>query len=209
MSSAGETARRFSGMKRRGALIPGPAYALVLALALFTLAMAAFPGRAAAQELVLTNLVLNNYEGKIRVRFGVDASTTDTIKAALTGGRTLVLRCEAGLYEKRRYMWNEKLLKAECESRISLGEDGLYHVTLPEGNTPLSGKNLPDILRQAWSRIRMDLGDWKDLSRGSSYVIDMELTLDREEPSSVIGKTFSVFRGSLLPSVSYQLDFTY
>ncbi len=203
MAGAGEIIRGLPGTARRKR---GVFLAFVLAL---SLVLAGLPGRALAQELLLTNLVLNNYEGKIRVRFGVDASTTKKIETELSAGRTLILRCVAGLYEKRRYMWNENIDQADCESRITLGGDGLYHVTVPEGNAPLSGKNLPDILRQAWSRIRMDLGEWSRLTRGGAYVIDMELTLEREEPSSVIGKTLSIFRGGVLPPVSYQLDFTY
>jgi len=191
---------------RKGRIIPVLPVCMVLSV-LF--ALGCLSGRAMAQELVLTNLVLNNYEGKIRVRFGVEATTVVKIAAALDEGRPLVLRCSATLREKRRYIWNEELMRAESKSSLSKGQDGLYHVTVPEGNAPMSGKDLSGLLRQAWGRIRMDLGEWSLLSRGGDYVIDMEITLSRSDLSSLIDKTFSLFGGDVMPPVGYQLDFTY
>ncbi len=195
--------------ERAGRNSPGLFFSLALFLFPVMIATLSHPGPAAAQELALANLVLNNYEGKIRVRFGVEATTADSIAEALDKGTALVLRCSAVLREKRRYLWNEELLRAEVESSLYKGEDGLYHVTVPEGNAPLSGKDLSDLLRQAWGRIRMDLGEWRLLSRGSAYVIDMEITLSRSDLSSVVDKAVSLFGGEVMPPVGYQLDFTY
>jgi len=195
--------------KRKGRSIPTLVLFLVLFVFTAILSPLSFPGRAIAQELALANLVLNNYEGKIRVRFGVEATTTKVIAEALDEGLPLVLRCSAALRKKRRYLWNEELMRAESESSLFKGEDGLYHVTVPEGNAPLSGKDLPGLLRQAWGRIRMDLGDWSRLSRGGAYVIDLEITLLRSDQSSVIDKTASLFVGDIMPPVGYMLDFTY
>ena len=50
---------------------------------------------ASAQELLLTNLVLNNYEGRIRVRFGIEPTGLERIAQALDAGERLSLRCRA------------------------------------------------------------------------------------------------------------------
>ena len=50
-----------------------------------------------AQELHLANLVLNNFEGTIRVRFGVEPTGIESIRQVLDAGETLVLRCKAKL----------------------------------------------------------------------------------------------------------------
>lgn len=203
------TARTDMARERKGRSFPVLVLFLVLSASSAILSPLSFPGRAMAQELALANLVLNNYEGKIRVRFGVEATNAEAIVEALDEGLPLMLRCSGVLREKRRYLWNEELLRAEVESSLSKGEGGLYHVTVPEGNAPLSGKDLSDLLRQAWGRIRMDLGEWSRLSRGGAYVIDLEITLARSDLSSVIGETVSLFGGDVMPPVKYQLDFTY
>ena len=175
---------------------------LVLALADGTLSMAH------AQELHLANLVLNNFEGKIRVRFGVEPSSPEHVRQALDAGERLALRCRAKLALKRDYLWNQELSTANLESELRRLRGGEYAVSLP-GQGPMVGKDVSVLLRKAWNEILLDLGPWDHLQRGQTYVVSLELSLIRLDVSSWVRRGLFFWTFDAAQPVSYQLDFTY
>lgn len=178
---------------------------------LFVLALALSAGTvsvAQAQELHLGNLVLNNFEGKIRVRFGVEPSNPDRVRQALDAGERLALRCRARLALKRDYLWSQEISTASLESELRRLRGGEYAVTLP-GQGPMAGKDLASLTRKAWNEILLDLGAWDSLQRGQTYVVSLELSLVRLDVSPWLSRGLFFWSFDAAPPVSYQLDFTY
>jgi hypothetical protein len=182
------------------------AVAVVLALA-----MTAFSGvfsPAAAQELLLTNLVLNNYEGRIRVRFGIEPSGLERINQLLAAGERLALRCRARLSLKRDYVWNEDVSAAVWESELRRLKSGEFVVTLP-GQGPMADKDLGALFRKHLSEIMVDVGSWDRLERGVTYVLRLDLALGRPDVSPWLKNGLFFWSFDAVRPVSYQLDFTY
>jgi hypothetical protein len=163
---------------------------------------------ACAQELHLANLVLNNFEGKIRVRFGVEPSNPERIRLRLDNGERLALRCRASLSAKRDYIWNRELAAATFESDLSRLHGGDYAVTLP-GQGPMVDKDLATLFRKAWNEILIDLGPWDHLERGQTYVLSLQLSMARLDVSPWLTKGLFFMSFDAASPISYQLDFTY
>lgn len=181
-------------------------HAAWLALAFFATLWSA--GSAFAQELLLSNLVLNNFEGKIRVRFGVEPTGLDRIRQALAAGERLSLVCSARLAVKRDYVWNREVSGARWESEVRQLRGGDFVVALP-GQGSMADKDLAGLFRKAWNEILVDLGSWDRLERGQRYVLTLELTLVRQDISPWLKKGLFFWPFDAASPVSYQLDFTY
>jgi hypothetical protein len=180
--------------------------AVLLFLALAVLACA--PGMGHAQELLLSNLVLNNFEGKIRVRFGVEPTGLDSIRQSLEAGERLALRCKAKLAFKRDYVWNQEVQSSVWQSELQRLKGGDFVVTLP-GHGSMADRDLGPLFRKAWNEILIDLGPWDRLERGQTYVVTLELTLVRMDISPWLKKGLFFWPFDPASPVSYQLDFTY
>jgi hypothetical protein len=161
-----------------------------------------------AQELHLANLVLNNFEGTIRVRFGVEPTGLDRIRQALDAGERLTLRSRARLAVKRDYIWNRDIGSASFESDLRRLKGGDYAVDLP-GQGPMVDKDLAALFRKAWSEILLDLGPWDRLRRGQAYCVSLQLALVRADISPWLSRGLFFWSFDAAPPVSYQLDFTY
>lgn len=165
-------------------------------------------GTACAQELLLSNLVLNNFEGKIRVRFGVEPTGLEAIRQSLLAGERLQLVCKAKLAVKRDYVWNKEVTRAEWQSEVRRLKGGDFMANVP-GQGPVADKELPALFRKAWGEILIDLGPWDRLDRGQTYVLTLELSLLRLDISPWLRKGLFFWPFDPASPVSYQLDFTY
>jgi hypothetical protein len=181
---------------------------LLAAVAVFLAATlwAAAPAR--AQELLLSNLVLNNFEGKIRVRFGVEPTGIEPIRQVLAAGERLALTCKARRSVKRDYVWDEEVTKAAWQSELRRLKGGDFIASLP-GQGTVADKDLRTLFRKAWGEILIDLGPWDRLERGQTYVLTLELSLQRPDISPWLRKGLFFWPFDAAAPVSYQLDFTY
>ena len=161
-----------------------------------------------AQELLLSNLVLNNFEGRIRVRFGVEPTGLDAVRQALEAGERLALRCRVTLAAKRDYLWNQEVSSSVWESEVRRLKGGDFAANLP-GHGAVADRELPSLFRKAWNEIMVDLGSWDRLERGTTYVVSLELSFVRLDISPWLKKGLFFWPFDAATPVSYQLDFTY
>lgn len=189
-------------------ILPRGVRRLAARLVLTLLAAVWAAGPAHAQELLLSNLVLNNFEGKIRVRFGVEPTGLDRIRQVLEAGERLSLVCVAKLAVKRDYVWNRPVSDARWISEVRRLRGGDFVVTLP-GQGSMADRDLAPLFRKAWNEILVDLGSWDRLERGQTYVLTLELTLARLDVSPWLKKGLFFWPFDAASPVSYQLDFTY
>ena len=109
---------------------------------------AIFCGQAYVQRIGLSNLVIDNQEGRIKIRFGVDIKAVDAVKEALGNGQVLALECKAVLAQKRDYSWNTEVAQRDVLSQLVLHDRGPYEIILPGGlQEHYRGQNLELLMK--------------------------------------------------------------
>ena len=184
----------------RQALIAGLASVLALAC----------PGYGSAQELVLSNLVVDNQAGEILVRFGVEVEGSDRIARILKEGESLGLSCSVSLLRERSLWFDQTVYSADLD--LFLHYDPLsrqFTAELPGGQSPMAHPDLAVLLSKAWSEITLDLGPWKDLSRGKGYRLMLEISLNRLDVPVWLKRALFFWDWEAAPTMHYQLEFTY
>ncbi|WP_243439113.1 DUF4390 domain-containing protein [Fundidesulfovibrio soli] len=184
---------------------------IVLLLILFLVSgLAAWPGTAHAQRITLTNLVVDNQEGRVKVRFGLGIKAEEAVHEALTRGEVLALECKAVLGRKRDYVWNKDVARAEMSSELVLHEGGPYQIVLPSKRQEhYRGRDVALLMKEAWGTLSMDLGEWSQMERGFTYSLSLEIRLVRREVPEWVKNTVFFWNFDLVPPVKYQLDFSY
>ncbi|WP_243359088.1 DUF4390 domain-containing protein [Fundidesulfovibrio terrae] len=163
-----------------------------------------------AQRMGLTNLVVDNQEGRVKVRFGVDVKAVDAVNDALVSGQVLALECRAWLTRKRDYSWNAEVSRAQTLSSLRLHDGGPFEIVLPGGRQEhFRGRDLGLVMKEAWGNMSMDLGAWDSLARGNAYSLTLEIRLVRQDVSSWLKGALFFWNFDAIPPVKYQLDFSY
>jgi len=172
--------------------------------------LSAWAGTAHAQRITLTNLVVDNQEGRVKVRFGLDIKAEAAVSEALTRGEVLALECKASLARKRDYVWNKDVTRGELLSELVLHEGGPYQIVLPARRQEhYRGRDLALLMKEAWGTLSMDLGEWSHLERGFVYSLSLEIRLVRREVPEWVKNTVFFWNFDVVPPVKYQLDFSY
>ena len=182
----------------------------------------------AAASLDLSNLVLNNHDGRILVRFGLAIPDPTPLETVFAEGGILALRMDARLSEKSDYLWDHQV--AETGRMAVIRKTGEGDVVEPapaqrpgkagpnpsapvepvEPVSPLaSGTDLAEVLRQAFGEVALDLGAWDVLKRGESYVLVLGISLVRGDVSAFWRNTLFFWSFDVIPKARYRLDFTY
>lgn len=166
-----------------------------------------------AQRISLTNLVVDNQGGRIKVRFGTDIKAPAQVDQALASGQVLALECRASLARKREYAWNAPVASAESLSPLTMSEAGSYEIIPPAGQAGhmerYRGRDLGLVIKEAWGAMSLDLGDWNRLEPGNVYSLTLEIRVVRQDVSSWLQGALFFWNFDALPPVKYQLDFSY
>jgi hypothetical protein len=175
-----------------------------------------------AASLDLSNLVLNNHDGKIQVRFGLSIPDLAPLYAALAEGGVLALHLEATLSRKVEYLWDRQVAEAGRMAVVrKKGDEYLVEPSpSPRGGPPSEapagsgsplacGPVLAEVLRRAFGEIAMDLGSWDLLERGEAYVLVLTIGLGRADVSAFMRNALFFWSFDVIPKTRYRLDFTY
>ncbi len=207
-----DISHRAGGGARRG----------VVACLVAVLAWTVFAVSALAASLDLSNLVLNNHDGKIQVRFGLSIPDLAPLHTALAEGEVLALRLDARLSRKGELLWDRQV--AETSRMAVLRKAGDEYVVEPSSASPapdssrtaatpevpaVSGPDLAEVLRRAFGEMTMDLGSWDLLERGEAYVLVLGIGLGRGDVSAFLRNALFFWSFDVVPKVRYRLDFTY
>jgi len=161
-----------------------------------------------AQSLELSNLVLDNQSGRIKVRFGVALADSSAVAEALKLGQVLALDCQARLSLRRDYLWNSQVGEARMASPLEI-KDGSYEITAPGRGEHFRGRDLGLVMREAWSTLALDLGPWNGLEPGHGYSLELTITLRRLDVSSWLKGALFFINFDAVSPVTYRLDFSY
>lgn len=163
-----------------------------------------------AQEIELKNLALDNQQGNIRVRFGLELDQPEEIRQALDDGSVLGLKCSAVLIRKRDVLWDEEVASATVLHQVKhnpLSRE--YHLLLADDPEPLRSNDLLGLLNSGWDRLEIGLGPWNRLSRGSVFVLDLTVSVVQMEVPDWVKTTLFFRSWEVVPETTYRLEFTY
>ena len=182
----------------------------VILLVLFTIVFA-WRAQSFAQSIKLSNLVVDNQAGRIKVRFGVEVAATQEVEQALHNGQLLALQCRATLSRRRDYFWNASVAQAQTVSRLIRSDDGeAYEIIHPGGRREnYRGRDLAVVMGEAWGTMDLDLGPWDSLSRGNVYVLSLEVRLLRQDVSAWLKNALFFWNFDTIPPAEYKLEFSY
>ncbi len=169
-----------------------------------------FASSASASTLQLKNLVLDNQAGAIMARFGIELQTDTQVEEALLNGIRLKLECQARLMEHRS-MWADSEIAGKTYSN-KLYFDSLsnqFVLEKPGSDKIYKNKSLSILLREEWKTIVLDLGPWSTLQRGERYKLRLKVRLDQTDIPGWLKNTLFFWSWDVIPSATYQLDFTY
>ncbi|MBF0481644.1 MAG: DUF4390 domain-containing protein [Desulfovibrionaceae bacterium] len=205
LSPSADRAGPFNRPGRTGRIGP---LALLAALTAATLFFS-HAGLARAQDISLSNLIVDNSGGSISVLFGVQFANPQAIEAALSEGAQLDLVCTARLAAKRDYWFDREIGRTESVSHLLKIAPSQYRIVTPDGEGPLTGQDFPALLAAAFEDFSMTLGPGNMLNRGGSYSLSMEIRLERPNISPWLNKSLFFWSFDAAPPARYRLDFTY
>lgn len=165
---------------------------------------------AAAQSLVLSNLVVDNKAGSLMARFGLSVEGVAELTESLQSGGALALTCKARLSKKSGLFGSPQVAAAEMTSRLKY--DALtreYTLFLPGREAPLKNTGLQDLLRAGWGELTLDMGSWHMLERDQEYTLALDIHLHQTDIPNWFRRTLLFWTWDVAPSATYQLHFKY
>jgi hypothetical protein len=188
-------------------LPPASTRAAILFLALVCLLFG--QGSAGAQNLTLSNMVMDNQRGDLTLRFSLAVDEVDKLRALLQDGAFLALKCQATLALKRGYLPSKNLVSVE-ERRV-LSANALTQEFILEINPPraLRNKNLAALLAEGWGHMEINLGPFSVLQRGASYAVNLEVLLIEADIPAWMRWALFFKSWEVAPSASYRMDFEF
>ncbi|CCO23166.1 DUF4390 domain-containing protein [Maridesulfovibrio hydrothermalis] len=169
-----------------------------------------FAAPADAGTLQLKNMVLDNQAGSIMARFGIFLKNDTLVEDALLNGVRLKLECEAELL-KHKSLWPDSQIARKTYSN-KLYFDSLskqFVLEKPGADQIFKNESLTILLREKWRTIVLDLGPWSTLERDERYKLRLKVRLDQTDIPAWLKNTLFFWSWDVIPSVTYQLDFTY
>ncbi|MDZ7759374.1 MAG: DUF4390 domain-containing protein [Desulfovermiculus sp.] len=165
---------------------------------------------AGAQELVLDNLILDNVNERIQLRFGVQAEDVENLRTSLDNGGALRAECTISL-RKQRSWWPDSMLLEKSRS-YDLSVNPLtqsYKMINYSNEQTIKENNLKGLLEKGWAEIAVDLGPWKDLQSGATYIVELNLQFKRPDVPYWLKTTLFFWSWEVLSSQTYRMYFTY
>lgn len=184
-----------------------PVFCLVLCLFLG----ASFgPRPAFGQTLELGNLVLDNQQGEITVRFGVRLDELASLQDVLESGSPVILQSRGSVSGIKTLWFDDTVAEAQWESELRYDALGKrYVMQLPGSSEKLEDVSLARILQKGWGRVSLVLGPWKTLQPGTDYRLDLQIRMKREDVPAWLKYVVFFKSWDVYPLANYQLDFSY
>jgi hypothetical protein len=177
---------------------------LTLALLLVFLCVS----RAAAQEVILRSLIVNNDEGAVHLRFGLRTRETDKLARYLEQGTRLRLVCTAAMDLERNLWWDMELRRSVKEFYVSYDSlNDEYRLSKGEAEAGERNDHLPSLLSNGWRRIDMYLGPWPDEYKEEDLALHLTVRLVRTDVPVWLKRTLFFWSWDVAPVKNYRIRF--
>ena len=164
--------------------------------------------RAAGQEVILRNLIVNNDEGTVHLRFGLRTREPEELSRFLKQGTGLRLICAASMDLERDLWWNRELRRSRKEFLLryhSLDDD--YRLATEDGGFQERNADLESLLHKGWSRIDMYLGDWPGEYEEDDLALNLRVRLVRSDVPVWLKRTLFFWSWNVVPAKNYRIRF--
>ncbi len=162
-----------------------------------------------AQGLEIYNLVLDNTNATLKVRFDLKIDGVDAIKRALDNGEDLGLVCRATIEMQRKFFWDKSLV---CRNFLStMHKDvlkGEYIINLPGHNfkfTEFSSQRINNLFQN----VEIPLLPWSIIKKGRNYSLKVEVALKTLGIPEWIKKTLFFWSWDLIEPEYFEMEFSY
>lgn len=162
------------------------------------------------KDLVLKNLVLDNVDGQIQLRFGIDPLEPEKLHKYLSDSVTLRLECKAFLFKERKLWLDKGLDHDHCVFRIKQNPiTQKYSVFDAESEKEYTGNSLETLMKRHITKLRLNLGVWQTLQKGEKYAIELLVSLKRAGFPGWVKKCLFFWSWDIVPTQKYRMNFTY
>ena len=167
------------------------------------------PTSGLAQKLEVYNLVLDNTNATLKVRFDLKIDGFNAIKEALDNGEDLGLVCRATIDMQRKFFWDRSLV---CRNFLStMRKDmlkGEYVIDLP-GQTVRFTEFSAQRINKLFQNIEISLLPWSTIKKGQNYSLKVEVALKTLEIPEWIKKTLFFWSWDLIEPEYFEMEFRY
>ncbi len=179
---------------------------------LFTMVLfaAGLAGASRTQTLTFRQPAIDHAGEELQVRLGIDLQGVSEVAAALKGGVSRQVSCRASLSRVRPYWFDTPLRQERYTWNLDYDSlAGQFVIRNGQDGQELRGDELAPLLRAAWTAVRMPLGRWTLLQRGSLYNLDMAVSMHQTKVPEWGKKTLFFWSWNKGPSTTYALEFRY
>lgn len=167
-------------------------------------------GASCGQTLVLRQPAIDHAGDELQVRLGIDLRDVNGVAAALKDGVSREVSCSASLFRVRQYWFDSRIGQKRYTWRMGYDAlSGEFVIRDGQRGRELRGADLAALLKTAWASVRMPLGRWALLQRGTMYNLDMAVTMHQTEVPGWVTRTLFFWDWNQGPSTSYALEFRY
>ncbi|MCF8039510.1 MAG: DUF4390 domain-containing protein [Desulfohalobiaceae bacterium] len=182
----------------------------ILTTTLCMLLLFMLSGGIQAQTIELKKMALDNRGDTLQLHFGFAPQEFDEFQELLGDGVPLKLTCKASLLRMVSF-WPDKMVSQE-EISFALKADTLsqeYILTDLGAKRSVENKELESLLRTNLGELSVNLGDWKSLVQGREYVLELEISLTRDDYPAWLKIALFFWSGQVLKNKTYKMKFTY
>lgn len=165
---------------------------------------------AADQQLQLKDLVLDNTDGQIAIRFGLGFTELDELRLMLKEGAQLTMECDATLSEPGTLWLDTTLTQQTISSVLSFNVlTREYTITMSNQTTQHKNNSLVKLLGDTWEKLSLNVGQLANLERGKNYRIDLKIRAESNNIPPWLAKTLFFWSWNVAPSMHYSMHFTF
>lgn len=167
-----------------------------------------FAPQAAGQEVTLRNLVVNNEDGAVHLRFGLQTRNPEALAEYLEQGTNLRLVCTATMNLERNLWWDRQLRRSVKEFLLRYDSlDDVYRFSTDGNSTGERDSDLASLLRSEWRSIDMDLGPWPNEYKEENLALHLTVRLVRTDVPVWIKRTLFFWSWDVVTVKNYRIRF--
>lgn len=163
-----------------------------------------------ADPISLTDLGVDNAQGRVSVGFSIAVNDMPLLLAALQDGGQFRVRCSARLFQRRIGFWDSFLAESEYACDL-VGKPIARECLVSDhrGTHTFDFADLEHELDRFWSRLSLPMIDWESVERGKAYRVVLKFSVTRTNVPGWVSKPLFFVRWDLVPEMTYVLDFDF
>ena len=162
--------------------------------------------QAAGQEIVPRNLIVDNEQGAVQLRFGLRVLNSEKLSRYLKQGTSLRLHCTAKMEVERSFWWDKELRQSAITFMLRYDSlDDEYLLIMGKDKSEKRDSDLLTLLHSGWAQIRMDLGPWPEEYKEDNLVLYLTVRMVRIDVPLWLKRTLFFWSWDVVPVKNYRI----